>query len=368
MSLNLHNSNEGSKGSGRSLTFYCEYWIQNESRIPLLYSSSGGASGLAAGSEMVFKAAEQFSRSYKDEKGSSTLSLRTKSPAKLSSVVSLVSIQELTLNMLRRPFMYSNSKLKLKLSEFPSKWTESLELSARYTSGIATVEGDPQDGNKENVPVYEFGVEVTSAPTPFWRTKLITIKPHILLVNLTAAPLVFSQSLGFSPLSSRDENPYPVIGLQSGEEKPFHWAFKPEKDKQKLLQVSLEPGADVQLGGDSTKGWDWSWSSGFPISGGVSRFEVKIRRHGEKSHHKEGKGEKQKFLDFDEYYMVRATVNVNQSVVVVEFTHEAKRTVYEYMLENRTENDFIRVRQKGLPLLVEGSDSHALQVDFISSF
>ena len=364
LSLNLHNSNEGSKGCGRSLTFYCEYWIQNESQIPLLYSPSGGSSGLAAGSELVLKAAEQFSKTYKTEKAA----LKLKSSSKLFNAVEMASLEDLTLNMLRRPFMYSNPKLKLKLSGVPSKWTSSLELSARYTSGVASVEGETKEEGKD-APVYEFGVEVTSAPTPFWRTKLVTIKPHILLVNLTPAPLVCSQSVGFSPLSSADENPYPVLGLKSGEEKPFHWAFSPEKGQQKLLQVSLEPGANVQVGqGESTENWDWSWSSGFPISDGVSRFEVKIRRHGQRSHHKGGGGEKQKFLDFDEYYMVRATVNVNQSVIVVEFTHEKNRTVYEYLLENRTEKDVIRVRQKGLPLLQDGQHSKQVMVIYLFIF
>ena len=366
LSLNLHNSNEGSKGCGRSLTFYCEYWIQNESQIPLLYSPTGNANNFAAGSQMVLKAAEQFSKSYKSE----TAGKRLRSSSKLFEAVEGASLEELTLNMLRRPFMYSNPKLKLKLgSGIPSKWTSSLELSGRYTSGVARLEGESKVEG-EDVPVYEFGVEVTSAPTPFWRTKLVTIKPHILLVNLTSAPLVCSQSLGFSPLSSADKNPYPMLRLNSGEEKPFHWAFTPEKGKQQLLQVSLMPGANVELGdGVSTEGWDWSWSSGFPISGGVSRYEVKIRRHGQRSHHKgRGGGEKQKFLDFDEYYMVRATVNVNQSVIVVEFSHEKTRTVYEYLLENRTENDVIRVRQKGLPLLNDADHSQKVMVHFFLLF
>ena len=60
-----------------------------------------------------------------------------------------------------------------------------------------------------------------------------------------------------------------------------------------------------------------------------------------------------KFLDFDEYFMVRVNVSVSGSVVVVEFTHQEDRSVYEFLLENRMKEDFIRVRQKGLPILGE---------------
>ena len=126
--------------------------------------------------------------------------------------------------------------------------------------------------------IYEFGVEVTSAPAPFWRTKLVTIKPHVLLVNLTPLPLLCSQSLGFSPLSSSDPPPHPVLNLLPGEEKPFHWSFRPPADIQNLLQISLQEGTEVtslmKEGEDSTASWKWSWSSGFPILDGVTRFEV----------------------------------------------------------------------------------------------
>ena len=51
--------------------------------------------------------------------------------------------------------------------------------------------------------------------------------------------------------------------------------------------------------------------------------------------------------------MVRVNVSVSGSVVMVEFTHQADRSVYEFLLENRMKEDFIRVRQRGLPILGE---------------
>eukprot|EP00008_Paramoeba_atlantica_P001223 CAMPEP_0201501974 /NCGR_PEP_ID=MMETSP0151_2-20130828/83881_1 /ASSEMBLY_ACC=CAM_ASM_000257 /TAXON_ID=200890 /ORGANISM="Paramoeba atlantica, Strain 621/1 / CCAP 1560/9" /LENGTH=1102 /DNA_ID=CAMNT_0047895529 /DNA_START=905 /DNA_END=4213 /DNA_ORIENTATION=- len=289
--------------------------------------------------------------------------------------------------------------MKMKLSDKPTKWSESLDLTGNYLTGVAEVEGkkkkekkeekeeEKEEKEKEENELYGFGVNIHTAPAPYWRTKIVTIKPHILFVNLTSFPLLCSQSIGFSSLSSSSPTPaFPITTLSPGEEKVFHWSFKPLKDSlQKLLQVSLLTGTNVDIGASGsnvdTTSWDWSWSSGIPILDGSTRFEVKIRRFGTMSNRvrsygreeeeeeeeeetngkeeEEGKenGKKkkkgQKMLDFDEYFMVCVTASISGSTVVVEFTHQKDQKIYEYVLENRTEKDVIRVRQKDLPLLEE---------------
>ena len=47
--------------------------------------------------------------------------------------------------------------------------------------------------------------------------------------------------------------------------------------------------------------------------------------------------------------MIRVTVNVTGSTVQVEFSHQEKKSTFEYVLENRTETDVIRVRQASIP-------------------
>ena len=168
---------------------------------------------MAAGTELVNSAARAFSSSYWGEKKAREKSReRTfSSTAFSSSSLSLSSFQEesLTLSLLRRPFMFSGKKMKMKLSDKPTKWSESLDLTGNYLTGVAEVEGkkkkekkeekeeEKEEKEKEENELYGFGVNIHTAPAPYWRTKIVTIKPHILFVNLTSFPLLCSQSIGF---------------------------------------------------------------------------------------------------------------------------------------------------------------------------
>lgn len=98
---------------------------------------------------------------------------------------------------------------------------------------------------------------------------------------------------------------------------------------------------------------------------GVTRFEVKIRRLGDLSAHvgaigQNSSGHQHRLLDYDEYFMIRVTVNVTGPTVQVEFSHQEKKSTFEYILENRTESDVIRVRQLSIPLMNEKRMSHIM--------
>ena len=265
----LYGPSEGGRKCGRSLIIYCDYWIQNEANVPLLYAPPGGQAA-AAGLELVDVAARSFPEMYK----------KTRSSAQIEKISRKGAIVDLSLAVLSRPFMYSNDKLCLRLSDVPSKWTDSLELSGRFTSGVTEIECDEIDamerderkegerekesersveeyfekGDAEGIArasrgLFQFGVEVTSAPGSYWRSKLVIIKPHIHFVNLTGVTLLFTQSLGVtSSFSSSEYSPFPIVRVDPGERKPFHWAFRPPKNANRLIQMSLARGVTVGVG------------------------------------------------------------------------------------------------------------------------
>ncbi len=108
---------------------------------------------------------------------------------------------------------------------------------------------------------------------------------------------------------------------------------------------------------------------------GVTRFEVKIRRLGDLTAQvgaigKNSSGHQHRLLDYDEYFMIRVTVNVTGPTVQVEFSHQEKKSTFEYILENRTEHDVIRVRQESIPLMKAQKMSLVqviLRVDFMNN-
>jgi hypothetical protein len=61
-------------------------------------------------------------------------------------------------------------------------------------------------------------------------------------------------------------------------------------------------------------------------------------------------GREHRLLDFDQYYMVRVTIDVTGPIVNVEFSHQEDRCTFEYMLENWTTSSTMRVRQVDVSL------------------
>ncbi len=61
--------------------------------------------------------------------------------------------------------------------------------------------------------LYQFEVTVERGPGKFWRTRTVTVKPRIVLVNNAQRPLLCCQ-----------RECAVEIHLDAGQQRPFHWA------------------------------------------------------------------------------------------------------------------------------------------------
>jgi hypothetical protein len=98
--------------------------------------------------------------------------------------------------------------------------------------------------------LYQFEVNVERAPGKFWRSRTVTVKPRMVLVNNAQRNLLCCQRECATD-----------IELGVGEQRPWHW---PDSTRAFLLAVCF-----AEQG--------WNWSAGFAIQPN-HKVTIKVRR------------------------------------------------------------------------------------------
>tara|TARA_R110002050_G_scaffold76666_1_gene164008 strand:- start:73 stop:921 length:849 start_codon:yes stop_codon:yes gene_type:complete len=261
--LKLRNSPaEGGKNCGRALTIYCEYWIENAAALSLHFASPSKKDKEAAGLTLVESAAEDYSAVYLRQ-------MQEKNPSLYQSMVDLrasstaASIdapqpafseaQHLKFALMRRPFMYSYHKVCIRAPN--SDWSSDLDLEGRGTAGVVNLHVPDEkraeyrtvDGQSD-IATYQLGVSVSTAPSPFWRTKLVTIQPHIVIHNRTDVPVLCKQDRsrgGEGSSRTRGEDNNATLRVPPGQKVPFHWSVRPKNPEDKAVRITLPAGLEA---------------------------------------------------------------------------------------------------------------------------
>lgn len=205
------------------ITLYVNYWIMNKTNLMLLFKNPtlGAKGGSLPGQD------KKLFNDYDLEKnGRNPVGWFEKDVEKIEKMSA--------------PLMYNSDSLKLKVGKSP--WSSNVGLSKHSDEGVVEI----TDGERQ----FTFGMSVSSAPSQFWRTKVLKIVNKFILANNTQKVILYKQP-----------NSMESFKLNPGEQTYFHW---PNKNDLKMLCIKYE-GNEYP-----------SYSGSFAILG-VSLFECKIK-------------------------------------------------------------------------------------------
>jgi hypothetical protein len=195
------------------------------------------------------------------------------------------------------PLMYNSDSLKLKVGKSP--WSNNIGLSKHSDEGIVEI----TDGERQ----FTFGMSVHSAPSNFWRTKILKIVNKYILTNNTKKVILYKQT-----------NSNESFKLNPGEQTYFHW---PNKNDLKMLCIKYE-GVEYP-----------SFSGSFAVLG-VSLFECKIKNiYRNEQVNKSSVGEER----------ITVQTTTNQLTTAIIFREERKDPLYS--VKNNTKF-CLEIRQK----------------------
>ncbi len=166
-------------------------------------------------------------------------------------------------------------------------------------------------GDEISQAAYSLGVSIDVARSPFHRTKVISIMPRFVLVNLMGRPLLVKQ-LGTSGRRyvggpGGDGTGVDALLVGADQRVPFHWAdssggWNTDGRSRRVVSVRFDE-------------YGWQWSGGFPIHN-VGEFSVRLRN-----------------LHTHASYICRVEVFMLQATLFVVFQAELRR-LPPYRIEN----------------------------------
>jgi hypothetical protein len=166
-------------------------------------------------------------------------------------------------------------------------------------------------GDEISQAAYSLGVSIDVARAPFHRTKVISIMPRFVVVNLMGRPLLVKQ-LGTSGRRyvggpGGDGTGVDALLVGADQRVPFHWAdssggWGADGRSRRVVSVRFDE-------------YGWQWSGGFPIHN-VGEFSVRLRN-----------------LHTHASYICRVEVFMLQATLFVVFQAELRR-LPPYRIEN----------------------------------
>jgi hypothetical protein len=256
------------------ISIFTQFWIVNATALPLVHSQYFMQSRIVVAGQtstiMVVQAEEaplqQVPRPQQQREGGDLLpevpvsmdaielpSPKGKAedtgsssplPSPLSSARPPVFAEKQYAPDLFRPLMYYPEKAgkKMSMRSVFTHWSEPFSVGAAGTWEVVDLLQVKRrgGGGAKTRGLLQFVVSVEREPGKFWRTRTVTVKPRMVLVNHTKAVLLCAQHG-----DTRHE-----LTLKVDEQVPYHWT---SAKREKLLCVCFAENG-------------WNWSAGFPLT------------------------------------------------------------------------------------------------------
>eukprot|EP01122_Echinamoeba_exundans_P003714 TRINITY_DN1378_c0_g1_i1.p1 TRINITY_DN1378_c0_g1~~TRINITY_DN1378_c0_g1_i1.p1 ORF type:complete len:3355 (-),score=763.88 TRINITY_DN1378_c0_g1_i1:110-10174(-) len=296
------------------VSVFCPYIIVNQSGLRLAYKKDSGEKEAAAGQAF----ADSSARDLEDDQNQWY-------SADEQSKLSIDFASSVDYGYAKNRFMYGEKTLSLRVEN--SVWSKSFPLGVQ-NQGVILISDEKVSGR-----LYQFAVVVASAPGRLWRTKVVRIYPHIIMVNKTSRGLFWKQEAREKAASQVPPSQHVASDVQL----PLHW---PSASHEKRISVSLD--------GDRTAA-QMRWSPSFDLNS-IDSFQLKLRRAGASS----------------DYEIIQVSIRISGGSTFVVFTdgvlHKDIRLCADYRVDNNS-SVAIAVTQTGAdadisaPLRVEPRSS-----------
>ena len=223
--LDLHLRIKQSLNGIVELSLFSDFWIINETGLPLLYSQQRLSNTFEAAGQL------QMLQEIEDLEGKENNYYVPKAEERST------------------PFLFSYlrnvvGRAKFSVRSANTQWSKAVSLKSRRD---ITIECYQIKGGKQ---VFTLGLNVERANGKFWRTYKVTIYPRYVLINNTLEPLSYHQY-----------NSAVDYQLLPDEQRPFYWQ---DREQPKQLCVCFTEGT-------------WNFSSPFSIDQIDSKFAIKMR-------------------------------------------------------------------------------------------
>ena len=204
-----------------TVTFYCDLWIVNKTKLPLLFGPDSRDEITGGLSEVEGRMSKYqgivnnnwFAEEYPLERHMYTASQG----------------------------MFSATKIHLRIAD--SLWSEGVAIGAEGSQGEVVIKTAPH-GLKEKpvVGCFPLAITVQAGPAQFWRTKKVIVTPRYSIWNNTSEVLFYMQK--------DTKNKCPPFELAASKFVPFYLTRDPKGPP--IFRLSIGPE-------------DWLWSGAIPL-------------------------------------------------------------------------------------------------------
>jgi hypothetical protein len=147
-------------------------------------------------------------------------------------------------------------------SLLPTEWSTPFGLDSAGTTGEVEIQEETSSSNHK--AAYTLGVSIDVALPPFERTKVISVAPRFVIVNMVGRSILVKQegALGDRYVAGPGGRSDALL-VKASQRVPFHWADVTSRDSCRTMSVRFDE-------------YGWEWSCDFPIQN-VGEFSVRLR-------------------------------------------------------------------------------------------